>query len=121
MAKAFFNALISEFNLDLTADSAGTEPSEAVHAVTVDVMREMGFDLSSERPKLLTNDMVLQSKKIIAMGCTFESESCPAILLKDIDDWELPDPKNKGAEEVRTIRDTIHRKVESLIDAIGYS
>jgi arsenate reductase len=121
MAQAFFNAIGSKLNLDLSADSAGTNPAERVHPVVVDAMRELDFDLSGERPKLLTNDMVLQSKKIIAMGCTLEAEACPAIVIQDIDDWKLPDPKNKGIEEVRTIRNAIRQKVEALIDLISSS
>ena len=78
-------------------------------------MQETGFDLRSERPKPLTDDMVEQAQRVITMGCAIDAEACPAIFLKDIEDWGLPDPKGQPIAEVRTIRDVIGGKVEGLL------
>ena len=115
MAKAMFNRLASERGLALRAESAGTEPGEGVHDIVAEAMQEVGFDLRSERPKPLTDDMVEQAQRVITMGCAIDSEACPAIFLKDIEDWGLPDPKGQPIAEVRTIRDTIGVKVEGLL------
>ena len=115
MAKAMFNRLASERGLTLRAESAGTEPGDGVHDIVAEAMQEVGFDLRSERPKPLTDDMVEQAQRVITMGCAIDAEACPAIFLKDIEDWGLPDPKGQPIAEVRTIRDVIGGKVEGLL------
>lgn len=115
MAKAMFNRLASERDLALRAESAGTEPGDGVHDIVAEAMREMGFDLRAERPKLLTDEMVEQAQRVITMGCAIDSEACPAIFLRDIEDWGLPDPKGQPIAEVRAIRDVIGDKVEELL------
>jgi len=114
MAKALFNRLAQERGLPFTAESAGTEPAQGIHANVVEAMREMGLDLSGEDPKLLTNSMVQTARRVITMGCAVDSAACPAVFLKDVEDWGLPDPKGKAPEEVRAIRETIRQKVEEL-------
>jgi protein-tyrosine-phosphatase len=39
--------------------------------------------------------------------------------MKDILDWQIPDPKGKSIEEVRRIRDDIEIKVKELVKKIG--
>jgi arsenate reductase len=118
MAKAFFNQLASERGLPLRAESAGTEPAERVHPNVVDAMLEVGLDLSAERPRLLTNEMADSARKVVTMGCMVDSEACPAVFLKDVEDWGLPDPKDRSVEDVRAIRDAIRQKVEELIASL---
>ena len=118
MAKALFNALALRRGLSLKAESAGTEPAPQVHDNVIDAMHELGLDLSTERPKLLDNDTVKQARRVITMGCGIHSESCPAIFIKDVEDWGLPDPKGRSMEEVRAIRDVIDRKIEGLMSGM---
>ena len=113
MAKAFFNALAKGKGV---ADSAGTKPSNQVNPTVIDVMKEMGFDLSHEKPKLLTLDLLDKFDRVITMGCGVE-ESCPASYLPT-EDWNLVDPSDKSIEVVRNIRDEIKAKVEILISEL---
>ncbi|HXH34351.1 MAG TPA: hypothetical protein VNJ54_08060, partial [Plantibacter sp.] len=53
MAAAWFNHLAD----GARAMSAGTEPGERVHPEVVEVMREVGIDLSSAKPRKLTEDL----------------------------------------------------------------
>lgn len=80
-------------------------------------MKEKGFDLSSNYPKLLTTEMVSSASLVVTMGCSVE-EVCPAPLItkmkKKLIDWHLDDPKGKSLKEVRRIRDEIERKVTRL-------
>ena len=115
MAKAMFNRLAAERGIALMAESAGTEPGDGVHDIVAEAMQEMGFDLRSERPKPLSDEMVEQAKRVITMGCAIDTEACPAIFLKDIEDWGLPDPKGQPIGEVRAIRDVIGGRVEELL------
>jgi protein-tyrosine-phosphatase len=78
-------------------------------------MREKGIDLSTNKPKLITREMVQDADTIIVMGCSAEG-FCPAPLLNKVVDWGIEDPKGKPIEKVREIRDEIERKVRKLAD-----
>ncbi|MEM3536343.1 MAG: arsenate reductase ArsC [Candidatus Bathyarchaeia archaeon] len=100
------------------AESAGTMPAKEVNAVVVQVMREKGVDLSANKPKLITNQMVQEADMIIVMGCSAQG-FCPASLLNKVVDWGIEDPKGKPIEKVREIRDEIERRVKKLIEEIN--
>jgi arsenate reductase len=116
MATALFNALADPAKAH--ALSAGTKPGHAVHPEVANVMRELGIDLSSAAPRLLTDDLARSVNTLITMGC---GEECPYVPGVERDDWTLPDPKGRPLEEVRAIRDDIRRRVASLIEARGWS
>lgn len=120
MAKALFNSLARQRGLLLLlADSAGTQPVSRVNPRVAEVMSEIGIDVSGERPKLLTNGLVEGSGRVITMGCAVDAEACPALFLKDVEDWGLPDPSGKSAMEIRPIREAIKAKVEHLLDSMA--
>jgi protein-tyrosine-phosphatase len=81
-------------------------------------MRELGIDLSGARPTLLTNELISSARRVITMGCAVDAGVCPAIFLKNVEDWGLPDPKGKPLVEVRAIRDNVHIRVEQLLDEL---
>ncbi|OGN87673.1 MAG: arsenate reductase [Chloroflexi bacterium RBG_13_46_9] len=110
MAKAFFNALAINKGI---ADSAGTRPATGINPTVIQVMHEVGIDISREIPKLLTLELVEQFDRMITMGCGVE-ETCPAGFLPT-EDWGLDDPADKSIEEVRRIRDEIKTRVEKLV------
>ena len=112
MAEALFNALAPA---EMRAVSAGTEPTEAVNPVAVEVMHEIGIDMEGHRPKLATPEMTAASGRIITMGCGVQ-ESCPLYLGMKIDeDWGLPDPAGQDIQTVGQIRDAIRERVVELI------
>jgi arsenate reductase (thioredoxin) len=115
MAEAFFTALADPARAD--AVSAGTEPGDRVHAVVADVMREVGIDLSGNKPRLLTADMARSASLLVTMGC---GESCPFVPGLERDDWPLTDPKGLPIAEVRKIRDEVRQRVERLIESRGW-
>ena len=118
MAKAIFNRLATTRGLNLRAESAGTEPATHIHENVVAVLLEEGIDLAVESPKLLSNEMVEQASRVITMGCAVDSEACPAVFLKNVDDWELPDPAGQPIEAVRRSWETIRRRVEGLFKSL---
>jgi arsenate reductase (thioredoxin) len=91
--------------------SAGTTPAERVHPEVVEVMRELGIDLSEREPQLLTRELAEQADVVVTMGC---GDSCPYISGKRYIDWELPDPSGRPLAEVRATREEIARRVEAL-------
>ena len=92
--------------------SAGTAPTEHVHAEVVSVMRELGVDLSNRRPRELTRELTEDADVIVTMGC---GDECPYIPGKRYIDWNLPDPKGRPLDEVRTIRNDIAERVHALV------
>ena len=114
MAEAFAN----EYGKGIVeAFSAGTMPASEVSPVVVQVMLEKGFDLSKNKPRLITGQMVQEADRIIVMGCSAQG-FCPAPLLNKVVDWGIEDPKDKQIEDVKAIRDEIERKVRILLDEI---
>jgi arsenate reductase len=112
MAAAFFNAVADPSRAQ--AVSAGTAPDDCVHPVVVDVMREVGIDLSANTPQRLTQELAADASLLVTMGC---GESCPVVPGLERTDWPLADPKDRPIDAVRAIRDDIRRQVMSLVDA----
>ena len=110
MAREFLELLAGE---KATAESAGTMPSKEVDSVVGKVMKEIGIDISGNRPRLITQDMVDDADQVITMGCSID-EACPANFIV-AEDWGLDDPKDKDIDEVRRIRDEIRVKVRELL------
>ena len=116
MAAALFNALADPAKAH--ALSAGTKPGPAVHPEVADAMRELGIDLSSAEPRLLTPGRVSTATLLIPMGC---GKECPYVPGVERDDWALADPKGRPIAEVRAIRDDIRARVAALVEARGWS
>ncbi len=115
MAEAFFNQLAGG---KARAISAGTQPGDRVNPTVVEAMTEIGIDISANKPKMLTFEMVENAVKMITMGCGAEAgEVCPASFI-ETEDWALEDPKGKPIETVRRIRDEIKERVTRLIDEL---
>ena len=115
MAEAFFRKFTeNKFNVI----SAGTTPSPKLNPIVVQVMEEIGIDMTEQSPKTLSDSMISNSFKTVNMGC-MNKESCPALFVKDVIDWNIPDPKEKTIDQVREIRDQIENKVLNLIATIN--
>ena len=110
MAAAFFNKLANPSKA--RALSAGTEPGLRVHPEVIDVMREVGIDLSDAQPLRLTPELARDAQFLITMGC---GDACPVVPGVRRDDWPLDDPKDMPLDDVRRIRDEIRSRVENFI------
>ena len=95
-----------------TAASAGTTPAERVHPEVVEVMDELGIDLTDRTPRALEREMAEQADVVVTMGC---GDECPYIPGKRYIDWDLQDPKGLPIDRVRAIRDEIGGRVERLV------
>jgi len=92
--------------------SAGSAPADEINSAVVAAMAELDIDISSERPKRLTDESVSHADVVVTMGC---GDSCPVFPGKRYLDWELDDPSGKSLDEVRPIRDEIDRRVQALL------
>lgn len=110
MAEGFFRKYAPQ---GYDAISAGTKPIPEINPIAVEAMKEVGIDLSKQKPKVLTNEIVKESILNVNMGCMDKTE-CPAIFMKNSVDWNIEDPKGKPIEQVREIRNNIELKVRQL-------
>ena len=74
------------------AISAGTKPVPKINPMAVEVMKEVGIDISNQISKDIAEDVVRNSTYIVNMGC-MEKESCPSLFLHNLLDWSIKDPK----------------------------
>ena len=115
MAEAFFNQMAKG---RAKALSAGTQPGDRVNPTVLEAMKEVGIDISGNKPKMLTFEMVDGAERMITMGCGAEAGAvCPASFIPT-EDWALEDPKGKPLETVRKIRDEIKVRVSNLVQQI---
>ncbi len=96
--------------------SAGTSPAEHVHPEVIEVMRELGIELSDRVPQRLTLELADQADIVVTMGC---GDECPYIPGKRYIDWELPDPSGQPLAAVRAVRDDIDTRVTALLSELG--
>ena len=115
MAEAFFNLLAKGKAKGI---SAGTQPGDKVNPVVAEAMKELGIDISGNKPKALTLEMVEAADKMITMGCGDDAAGlCPAKII-ETEDWALDDPKGQPLEKVRQIRDEVKERVTKLVENI---
>lgn len=109
MAEGFLNSMTEKHK----GMSAGTRPAKRVNSMTIEVMREVGIDISKHYSKPLTHELLRRADRVITMGCSAK-EACPMG-----EDWDIEDPKDASLEKFRRIRDRIKAKVEALVKEIG--
>jgi arsenate reductase len=96
------------------ARSAGSRPGERAHPVVIDALKEVGIDASDHVPHGL-NDETIDWADVVVATC---DDACPVVPGKRYVNWQLPDPKARSLEEVRTIRDEIAQRVEQLVNEL---
>lgn len=111
MAEAFANHIGKG---KIAAQSAGVKLANNVNPVAVTVMKEKGIDISANKPKMLTSQMIKDADLIVTMGCGV-ANICPGPFFQETVDWHLEDPKGQPIEKVREIRDEIERRVKQLV------
>jgi arsenate reductase (thioredoxin) len=97
----------------ITVRSAGSDPADALNPNVVHALAEIGLDVSRERPKRLTTELVGTADVVVTMGC---GDACPVYPGKRYLDWELEDPAGKDLDAVRSIRNAIDARVAALAE-----
>lgn len=117
MAEAF----LKSFDKNLEVFSAGTKPAEKVHPKAIQVMREVGIDISHNKPKDV-EQFVNQSFDYVITVCDNARESCPVFtgqVVKQLHiGFEDPAEATGNEEEVlkvfRKVRDEIKKTFEEF-------
>jgi len=99
----------------VTVRSAGSAPKESISENVLEVMAEVGIDITQQFPKPLTDEVVRASDVVITMGC---GDACPIYPGKRYEDWQLDDPSTQDIDGVRAIRDEIQERVERLLGEV---
>ncbi|WP_310551121.1 arsenate reductase ArsC [Paenibacillus glufosinatiresistens] len=98
------------------AESAGLESGE-IHPYTIEVMKEVGIDISGKSSKTIDMKTFMQSKVIIKL-CEQVNERCPIVpfAIRNVQ-WDITDPLTHEGhlEDVRAARDEIQLKVIGLL------
>ena len=95
------------------AFSAGVAPGKCVHPHAVEVMQELGYDLSGHECKHVsafnkhTFDFVAKMD-VADLG--------DAVKAKWIETWDVPDPAQGDAEHFRAVRDLLADRIEALLE-----
>ena len=92
--------------------SGGSMPASELNPVVVQVMAEVGIDITDQHPKVMTPEAVKSSTVVVTMGC---GDTCPFFPGTRYEDWVLDDPAGQGIDAVRPIRDEIKARIETLI------
>jgi len=112
MAAGYMTALS---NGAVEVRSGGSEPGNEINPTAILAMAEEGIDISQAVPQLMTTDQVQASDVVITMGC---GDVCPIFPGKRYEDWELVDPRGKGIDDVRPIRNDIKARILKLLAEI---
>ncbi len=94
--------------------SAGTEKYSSPKPLAIEVMEDLGIDMSHARSKLL-NEIPSKLDVLITMGCGVE---CPFIPTRHREDWGLDDPSGGPKSAFEITRDLIKDRVLDLIERI---
>ncbi len=111
MAEAFANEMAGEE----MAESAGTFPAQEVNPLAVEVMHEVGIDISQAKPKLFRLDHIDRFERIISFGCIARA-AFPAP--ERLEEWLIADPSGHSLAVFRHARDEIRERVQHLLEEL---
>ena len=110
MAEAFFRKYA---HTGYSTVCVGTSPSRKINPIAIQVMKEVGIDISKQKSKIITEDMIRNAAVRVNMGC-MDKDSCPTLFIHNLLEWGVEDPKGKSIDKVRKIRDDIEQRVKQL-------
>jgi len=109
MAEAWMRKLSS----GVEVYSAGTEEYDRPKPLAIEVMEDVGIDMSYAKSKLV--EELPQIDILVTMGCGVE---CPYLPCEHREDWGLDDPSGGPKAEFEKTRELIKEKVIDLIERI---
>lgn len=115
MAEGFARTL-GEGKIAVT--SSGLEAS-AVEPTTVEVMSEVGVDISDQTSKPLSDFNPEDYDAVISLcGCGVNLPE--AWILREVfQDWQLDDPEGESVDKFREVREQVKQRVEKLIESLS--
>jgi len=99
--------------------SAGTAPSTAVNEQSAQSLAELGMDITAERPKPITAQLVRDVDVVVTLGLEAEVEQVEGTRFET---WDTDEPSARGIEgmeRMRLVRDDIAARVRALAAELG--
>ena len=115
LSEAIFNARAPP---GWRAESAGVNPAPAINPVVFPLLEEIGIELETKIPRLVTPEMIAKAWRVITFGCL---DKCPVGAGRKSEDWPLPGSTGKSLPHLRDIRNEISRRVDGLVKEINES
>lgn len=110
MAAAYFNDLAARHGLSLRAASGGTHPIDSVATAVVELMRGDGLDVSTWKPRALSDQELAAAHLVVSLGCDELQSRVPDRVRFEA--WnDIPPP----IHDLPGARDSIRRRVEDLV------
>ena len=94
--------------------SAGTRPGDEVNALSAEVLREVGIDITDQKPKPVDPDLIRNVDLVITLGREARVDSVAGTRLEN---WSTDEPSERGIEGIermRLVRDDIAARVVEL-------
>ncbi len=115
MAEGFARTLGAD---KISVSSSGLESSH-VDPKSVDIMSEIGIDISNQASKPLSDFNPEDYDAVISLcGCGVNLPE--AWVLRDVfEDWQLDDPEGQSIETFRRVRDEVKERVVKLIESLS--
>lgn len=116
MSTAFAEREVAERGLEdhVEVVTGGTDPADHVHPEVVEIMQELGIDLSDRTPRAVSEADLAACDLVVTMGCSTLSLDADV----EIRDWALEDPDGQDLDAVRAIRDDIRERVSAVFDDV---
>lgn len=101
----------------ITVSSSGLEASQ-VDPITVQVMSEIGIDISNQTSKPLSNFKPEDYDVVISLcGCGVNLPT-DWVLQEIFQDWQLDDPEGQSIETFQRVRNQIKERVIKLLNSL---
>ncbi|CCH87364.1 tyrosine phosphatase [Modestobacter italicus] len=98
--------------------SAGTAPSDAVNEQSAQSLAELGINISGERPKQITEQLVRAVDVVVVLGLEAEVDPVEGTRFQT---WDTDEPSARGIQgmdRMRLVRDDIATRVKVLADEL---
>ena len=102
----------------IAVNSSGLEASK-VHPTAIQVMSEIGIDITAQTSKPLSDFQAEDYDAVISLcGCGVNLPE--AWVMREVfQDWQLDDPDGQPIETFHRVRDEIKERVEKLIETLS--
>lgn len=113
-AEAFFNATKNNSRDIATSGGINVKLGKPIDPLVVEVMNEIGYDLSSTKRKYASETMARAANKIISFK---PAEELPNFIKKhsNIEYWPVPDPQHQSIDFHREVREDVRARVANFI------
>jgi protein-tyrosine-phosphatase len=110
LAAADLHRLAAERGIDVSADSAGTEPDPEIAPGVVAALRAEGVDLGGRRPRPVSPADTARADRVVTFGCDL-GDAMPAAV--PVERW---DDVPAVSENLPAARAAIRRHLDRLLD-----